>query len=321
MDSVRQERNKQTQTHPFIVQIDHIGIHMQDPARLFAFCTDVLDLPVAFPFAEYPSYTTGSVVLGNCFLEITRFGAPTPNAPPPHFHILGLLLHPERLSYTVQELKRQGIANSGAVPFFAPEATDENPRKLWTNIFLGGFLDDGFWRRVFFAMTNAATPKPSMQRSKFGMAMSEFLLTRSFPNGFPVLTEYHAQNDDHKRAADREALRQRHGGALGIEDVAEVLVGVTETEPTETKWARLLAPVAPESPGVWHLGAGPALRLVPQSHRKIQTIALKVQSLARARQFITEAGLAAEDLSAQSGGERVELTLPGTQGLTVQLTE
>lgn len=306
--------------HPFVKQIDHVGIQIADPARLFAFCTEVLDLPVAFPFAEYPAYTTGSVVLGNIFLEITRFGAAPKAAenrePAAHYHILGFLMKPDRLSYALADLKRRGIPHSGAVPFFAPEATDENPHKLWTNVFLGGFLGDGFWRRLFMLMTRSSSPKPSMQHSKVGLALSTFLLKRAFPNGFPVLTEYHTQNDDEKRAVDWEALRARNGGALGVERMQEVVVGTPGSDPAASELARLLAPVEPRDDGSWHLGVGPALRIVPQSAPLIQTIVLKVASLARARQFITDAALSTQEI-----GERVELVLPGTGGLTVQLTE
>ena len=67
-----------TLTHPLLQQIDHIGIQADNPKALFEFFTEVLGLPVAFPYVEYPYYISGSVVLGNIFLEIMRFGSSTP---------------------------------------------------------------------------------------------------------------------------------------------------------------------------------------------------------------------------------------------------
>lgn len=55
-----------------ISRIDHVGIYTGRPDQVFRFFTDDLCLPVAFPLTTYPSYTTGSIALGNCFLEITK---------------------------------------------------------------------------------------------------------------------------------------------------------------------------------------------------------------------------------------------------------
>ncbi|HVZ22098.1 MAG TPA: hypothetical protein VG871_13585 [Vicinamibacterales bacterium] len=55
-----------------ISRIDHVGIYTDRPDQVFRFFTDDLCLPVAFPLTTYPSYTTGSIALGNCFLEITK---------------------------------------------------------------------------------------------------------------------------------------------------------------------------------------------------------------------------------------------------------
>lgn len=59
-----------------ISRIDHVRIYADRPDQVFRFFTDDLCLPVAFPLATHPSYTTGSIALGNCFLEITKLGSP-----------------------------------------------------------------------------------------------------------------------------------------------------------------------------------------------------------------------------------------------------
>ena len=42
-----------TSAHPFIQQIDHIGIHTDNSRALFEFLTEGLELPVIFPYSEY----------------------------------------------------------------------------------------------------------------------------------------------------------------------------------------------------------------------------------------------------------------------------
>lgn len=130
-------------THPFLQQIDLVGILADDPGALFAFFTDVLGLPVAFPYVEYPYYTSGSVVLGNIFLEIMRFGSPktVPRIPSARYHILGFLAGPGTLAGSSADLERRDVLHSGLVSFFAPEATDENPVAIETNVYLGGLLE------------------------------------------------------------------------------------------------------------------------------------------------------------------------------------
>lgn len=306
--------------HPFLDQIDHLGIQADDPAQLFQFFSQVLDLPVVFPFVEYPYYTSGSVTLGNMFLELMRFGKPkrsgasTPNAA--QYHILGFLIQPNTITQGLGELDRRGLPHSDIMPFFAPEATDHNPIKLWANVFLGGLLGENVWMRLFFSMSKRATPRPSVQRSRLANAMMLPLLTRSFRNGMPVLTEYYQHLADHNRAIDRTLLQQGQGGALGIEYVQEIVIGVPETAPQSTAWARLFDPLVPDETGLWSLGGGPALRFIPQSTPGIQTMVLKVTSLEQAKAFINQA-----DLQMEIRNKWLTLTLPHTSGLTVQLTE
>jgi catechol 2,3-dioxygenase-like lactoylglutathione lyase family enzyme len=203
-----------TLTHPFLQQIDHIGIQADNPRALFEFFTEVLGLPAALPYVEYPYYTSGSVVLGNISLEIMRFGSSraTPRTPSTRYHILGFLTRPGTLACSPAELERRGVPHSGLVPFFAPEATDENPIAIWANVYLGGLLGENAWMRLLFAMTKKARPKPSLMCSPLLNKISLALMAPAFRDGLPVLTKYYLNHDDAKRAADWEALRQRQGG-------------------------------------------------------------------------------------------------------------
>jgi hypothetical protein len=107
---------------------------------------------VAFPFVTHPSYATGSVGLGNCFLEITKLGSP----PPPdtasitaRYQILGFQAANNSLERAITELDDRGVARSGVVPFFAPDATNADPVRLWDNVSLGGLLEPICGNRCF----------------------------------------------------------------------------------------------------------------------------------------------------------------------------
>jgi catechol 2,3-dioxygenase-like lactoylglutathione lyase family enzyme len=304
--------------HPFIEQIDHIGILADRPKELFNFFTEVLNLPVAFPYTEYPFYTSGSVVLGNIFLEIMRFGSPraATEMPTARYHILGFLNKPGTLAGSPAVLDRQRVPHSGLIPFFAPEATDENPVAIWSNIYLGGLLGENGWMRLLFSMTRQAKPKPSMMRSRLMNRMSLALMARAFRDGMPVLTEYYQQSGDEKRAADWAALRQRNGGAVGVECAQEVVVGVPAESNRREVWARLMAPLRLEDGTRYRLGPGPAVRLEAQGNAGIQTLVLRVSSLSRAEAFAHQAGV-----PAKMEGKSLRLELPQTGGLTMHLTE
>lgn len=305
-------------THPFLQQIDHVGIQADNPEALFAFFREELGLPVAFPYAEYPFYTSGSVVLGNIFLEIMRFGpSRAPSGPPSaQYHILGFLIRPDMLADSLTELERRDVPHSGVVPFFAPEATDENPVTLWDNVYLGGLLGENAWMRLFFAMTRQARPKPSQTRSRLLNRISLALMARAFRGGMPVLTAYYSHNDAAKRAADWEALRQREGGELGVMRVQEVVVAPPANEASREAWARLLAPQTPDAAKRYALPPGPSIRLAAQSQPGVQTMTLQVTSLARAEAFARRREML---MAVQDDG--ILLRLPYTNGLTLRLRE
>lgn len=303
-------------SHPFITHIDHIGIHAADPKALFHFFTQVLHLPVAFPYSEYPNYYSGSVTLGNCFLELMRFGAVGQGAASgtARYHILGFLT--EALPTAVSELTRRNVPHSGIVPFFAPEATDDDPIQLWANVYLGQLFGHTLWTRLFLAITKQGTPKPSLTRSPWVSAISIFLMARAFRSGMPVLTAYYRHNDDAKRAADWEALRQVQGGPLGIEKVQQVIVGMPQAQATWDAWQRTLAPLTPGDDGVYRLEPGPAIRLTPAERPGIQNLVLQVRDLAQAETFLRQEGVAVETAAGQ-----LTFFLPHTGRLPVQLAQ
>lgn len=111
-------------------------------------------------------------------------------------------------------------------------------------------------------------------------------------------------------------LRSRNGGPLSVQSVKELVYGATDATQTQRQWRALLSPVEALSPGVWPIGDGPAIRIVPASENGMRGLVIHVESLAQARQFLSEHGL----LGAERPGE---LTIGGPilDGLQIALMQ
>jgi hypothetical protein len=303
----------QARMSPVIRRIDHVGISTDQPERLFRFFTDDLNVPVAFPFVTYPSYTTGSVALGNCFLEITKLG------PPPRpdrasvtarYQILGFQPADDAIERVIAELDDRGVARSGIVPFFAPEATDEEPVRLWDNVYLGGLLGTNPWQRLFLATTRRSTPRPSQARSPVVRRTGVALLLRSFPAGMPVLTAYYRNLDQHASAVSRSLLVPCGGGVLGIEYVHRVTVGAADWQP----WTRLTGQPADQDSLLVRYSEGPTLEVIASPQPGIRSITLQVASVAGAGE-----ALRSRRIAVTSNTNGLAFAIPGTN-LMVALT-
>jgi hypothetical protein len=296
-----------------ISHIDHVGIYADQPERLFRFFTDDLSLPVAFPFVTYPSYATGSVGLGNCFLEVTKLGSqsrPDTASIAARYQILGFQAANNALERAIAELDDRGVARSGVVPFFAPDATDADPVRLWDNVYLGGLLGTNLWQRMFLASTRRSTPRPSQTRSPVVRRTGVALLLRSFPAGMPVLTAYYRNLDQHERAVSRSLLATCAGGALGIEYVHHITVGVTDSQP----WTRLTGQPADQDVLLVRYHEGPILEVIASPRPGIRSITLRVASVAGAGE-----ALRSRRIAVASNTDGLAFDVPGTN-LTVALT-
>ena len=58
---------------PPIRQIDHVMIKADDPREVFAFFTETLGLPIAWPLEERGGVVSGGVGFGNVNVEAIRF--------------------------------------------------------------------------------------------------------------------------------------------------------------------------------------------------------------------------------------------------------
>lgn len=94
------------------------------------------------------------------------------------------------------------------------------------------------------------------------------------------------------------------------------MYGTRRKAELEEQWRRLLAPAAPVTNGVWRIGEGPMLRLVPADRDAVSELVIGVRSLDAARRVLLEKGWlgAGSDGSLRLGG-------PVFQDVTLRLAE
>ena len=93
-----------------------------------------------------------------------------------------------------------------------------------------------------------------------------------------------------------------------------MIVGATDLETTRRLWQRLLDPARSATPNTWHVGNGPAIRLVSATEDGIQTLVIRVASLDRAKAFLRDNRL----LGAESDGHAA-IDPPKVGGLDIRL--
>jgi hypothetical protein len=64
---------------PLITKVDHVYVVSDRPEQLYNFFQQRLQLPIAWPYADYGGFASGAVSLGNAALEFVKFKA-APNA-------------------------------------------------------------------------------------------------------------------------------------------------------------------------------------------------------------------------------------------------
>lgn len=236
-----------------IRQIDHIMIRTGSPQELYAFFTETLELPVAWPITSpRAGVVTGGVGFGNVNVEAIRFPGQTDSRP----RLVGLAFEPSGLDESLSELSRRGITTGERRPLTAV-GPDGSKNTLWTNVTLPQFCD-----------------ADSPANATLHIFLSEYS---------PAYV-----NVEERRSRLRKQLLERSGGPLGVVDVKEVIIGATNLEMARRLWQRLLDPVRSVTSNTWHVGNGPAIRLVSATEDRIQTLVIRVASLDRAKAFLRD---------------------------------
>jgi catechol 2,3-dioxygenase-like lactoylglutathione lyase family enzyme len=244
-----------------IRRIDHIMIRADDPAKVYAFFTEILRLPVAWPLmSPRQGVATGGVGFGNVNVEAIRF--PGQKGQPSRAQLLGFGFEPSPLATSLAELDRRGITYGERRPLIST-AQDGSKNTLWTNVTLRQFSD-----------------------GEAAVATTHVFLSEYSPTYVNV---------EERRDRLRAQLAESGGGPLGVEGVKEVIVGVSDLEAARGLWQKLLDPTPLSSFSTWQVGDGPAIRLVQAMENAPHGLVIIVASLPRAKAFLREKGLLGAD--------------------------
>ena len=113
-----------------------------------------------------------------------------------------------------------------------------------------------------------------------------------------------------------EQLQSREGGPLTVQSVGAIVVGAKDTKFPRERWQKLLTPIQESSPGVWRVGAGPAIRVIQAEKDGIEGLVINVKSLKQARRC-----LKAHDLLGKDHPDSLTLAGPLLNGLNIRLVE
>lgn len=269
-------------TAPPIRRIDHIMIRADDPAKVYAFFTEVLRLPVAWPLTSpRAGVATGGVGFGNVNVEAIR--VPGQKSQPSRAQLLGFGFEPSPLAASLAALDRRSVTYGELRPLIST-GQDGSKKTLWTNVTLRQFSD-----------------------GEAADAMMHVFLSEYSPTYINV---------EERRERLRGQLAESGGGPLGVEAVKEVIVGVTDLEAARSLWQRLLDPAPISGSSSWQVGDGPAIRLVQAKDNTAQGLVIRVTSLQRAKAFLRERGLLGADSE-----EEATIDPSKIHGLNIRLVE
>lgn len=286
-----------------IKQLDHLIARADDVQPLFKLLSETLKLPVAWPLRAYPSFTSGGITLGNLYLEVLSCAPPRESSAKdsPDARFAAIAFEAASLDESVKELDRRKIPHGPVTPYVQIEA-DGSKTKLYANVLLGKMLGSSFWIdwMIFMGRLPGAS---AIAKPGTGGALVRWGIDKVMSGNLVFLVEYayghftnlphwsEFKNHDEKRAADKAALEAAWGGALGVESVKEIVTGVKDIEDVQRRWSNLLAPTSEAAGNLWEIADGPRVRLVSATENAIQTLVLKVSSLKRAADFLTEKGM------------------------------
>jgi catechol 2,3-dioxygenase-like lactoylglutathione lyase family enzyme len=253
-------RGQPQPAEPPIRQIDHLMIKADDPREVFAFFSETLGLPIAWPLEERGGVVSGGVGFGNVNVEAIRFTGQ--RSLPSRAQVTGFGFEPSPLRACLDELGRRGVPYGPVRPLIVTDAKGAKQR-LFTNVTLLGLSDT--------ALPVDAT---------LHIFLSEYSPTYVDVAG--------------RHARIRKELAANGGGPLGVDSMREVVLGLSDLETMRARWQQLLSP-APVIQGVWQVGAGPAIRTVPAKENRVEELVVRVRSLARAKAFLQANGLLAAE--------------------------
>lgn len=266
-------------------RVDHIMIRVTNSAydQLFSLLTEILELPITWAINDYiPSFKTGGVFAGNISMEIFQSGSrQTLSSPAPsQAQLYGIAFEPFSLLQSLRALDSRAIPHTPLIP--VPPNEPGTMGKMWTLLYMTNLLE-------CYPSQNVSSTETVNNRD----ADLTPLFDQVYPHGMIFFCEYNAAfYDTTQGRLKRQAELHAHlGGPLGLEGVQEIIVGAKDFETAQQNWQQLFAPIAPLHPGLWQIGDGPAIRLVPHIQDGLLRLIWKVASLERARAFLNKQGM------------------------------
>jgi hypothetical protein len=310
---------------PVIKQLDHVIARVDDANALHALLSETFQLPVSWAVKSYASFTSGGIALGNLMLEILTVGEKSDAVGQDSAFFCGIAFECDSLEACVRELQKRGLRCSSVVPYVDSLGKGLPRTHLWSNAFLDGLMGSNFLTR--YVIFSTKMPGSNFMNNLIrGSFIERQGMSRMFSGALCFLVEYEYQNfknmplwsdfrnHDEKRAAEALALKEKAGGALGVESVREVVVGVRDYAKAEANWNKLFAPVEASARGLWEIADGPAVRLVESESDEIQALILKVTDTERAKTFLLEKGMLGS-----TSGDQLRIDPTRLYGLDIRL--
>ena len=237
---------------PSIVRrVDHIMIRAANPRELYAFFTETMQLPVAWPLTSpREGVVTGGVGVGNVNLEAIQFPGQREQQP----RLLGFAFEPLSLDESLRQLTLRGLA-AGVRREILGTRPNGSKGVLWTNVTLQQFSD---------------SDDPA--HGTVHVFLSEYS---------PAYVDIGQRRD-----RLRKQLVANGGGPLGILDLKEIVIGVKDLDAARRIWERLLQPAPSPDMNTWQVGDGPAIRLISAPQGRMHSLILRVASLDKAKAFL-----------------------------------
>jgi len=160
-------------------------------------------------------------------------------------------------------------------------------------------------------------PKPFYQKDSSGndsLAWTTVDLTGLQPKGI-FFCKYTKELSPAYLAEINQKFLKQGGGLLGVRSALELVLEVRDLAAAQRDWRLLLGSPDAGHDSVWHVGTGPAIRLVAGTEDRIAILRLKVMSLERARTFLKGANLLGLD-----SGREISLE-PSAVGADIRLVE
>ena len=303
-----------------IKQVDHIAIRTSNPEYLFDILTNILQLPIVWPLKYYGLVLSGVVCAGNTNIEVFNYGVTCCPSDSERIeaNIYAIAFEPTSILENIHELSRRNIPHSPPIPYYGLRF-DGYTGKLWTNIVLGGLLDGSSKNisinRIFYRSTFLIEMIGNLIGRFVCMRWAKSLVQAASGDSAFYLTEY-SHDIAKSRSIGANRLMSIDGGLIGLESVSEIVLGITDFDQKSARWQQLFNPDQPIEPGLWHLGAGPAIRLISKHKDFIQAIILKVKSLENAKKQLEKF-----ELLGLTENRQVQISIPGIQNLDIRLVE